>query len=113
MKYSLFIGRWQPWHKGHRWLIEQRLKLNKNILIGIRDGEITKNNPFTALEVYNNLQIKLKDLIEKNQIKLIIIPDIESINYGREVGYDIIEHCPPESINKISSSKIRNDISLV
>ena len=25
MKYSMFIGRWQPWHKGHRWLIDQRL----------------------------------------------------------------------------------------
>ena len=33
MKYSMFIGRWQPWHKGHRWLIDQRLKQNKNILI--------------------------------------------------------------------------------
>ena len=22
IKYSMYIGRWQPWHKGHRWLIE-------------------------------------------------------------------------------------------
>ena len=37
MKYSLFIGKWQPFHKGHKWLIEERLKLGKNVLIGIRD----------------------------------------------------------------------------
>ena len=37
MKYSMFIGRWQPWHKGHRWLIDQRLNQNKNVLICIRD----------------------------------------------------------------------------
>ena len=39
MKYSMFIGKWQPWHKGHKWLIEERLKLGKNILIGIREIE--------------------------------------------------------------------------
>ena len=31
MKYSMFIGRWQPWHKGHKWLIDQRLNENKNV----------------------------------------------------------------------------------
>jgi nicotinamide mononucleotide adenylyltransferase len=25
VKYSMYIGRWQPWHSGHRWLIDQRL----------------------------------------------------------------------------------------
>ena len=25
-KYSMFIGRWQPLHKGHLWLINQRLQ---------------------------------------------------------------------------------------
>ena len=31
MKYSMFIGRQQPWHEGHRWLINQRLNEGKNI----------------------------------------------------------------------------------
>ena len=35
MKYSMFIGRWQPWHDGHRWLINQRLYKGKNVLICI------------------------------------------------------------------------------
>ena len=39
-----------------------------------------------------------------------IIPDIESINYGRGVGYDVIEHKPPSKIGKISATKIREEI---
>ena len=26
VKYSMFVGRWQPLHKGHLWLINERLK---------------------------------------------------------------------------------------
>ena len=36
-----------------------------------------------------------------------IIPDIESVNYGRGVGYEIIEHVPPKEIGEISATKIR------
>ena len=39
MKYSMFIGRWQPWHDGHKWLIDQRLKENKNVLICVRGSK--------------------------------------------------------------------------
>jgi nicotinamide mononucleotide adenylyltransferase len=110
MKYSMFIGRWQPWHQGHRWLIDQRLNEGKNVLICIRDMEPDDNNPFTCNEVYNNLQIELKKLIDNGKVKVIIIPDIESVNYGRGVGYDIIEHVPPKTIGDISATKIREEI---
>jgi adenylylsulfate kinase len=36
-KYAMFIGRWQPWHDGHRWLIDQALNDNKKVLLCIRD----------------------------------------------------------------------------
>jgi len=39
-----------------------------------------------------------------------IIPDIESINYGRGVGYNIIEHVPPKNIGEISATKIRESL---
>ena len=107
MKYSMFVGRWQPWHKGHQWLIDQRLKDGKNVLICIRDMMPDKNNPYTCEEVYDNLQIKLKELIDLKRVKVMIIPDIESVNYGRGVGYDIIEHVPPKDIGEISATKIR------
>ena len=107
MKYSMFIGRWQPWHQGHRWLIDQRLNEGKNVLICIRDMEVDSNNPFTPQEVKLNVEQELKNLVNNGRVKVIIIPDIESVNYGRKVGYEIIEHVPPNDISKISATDIR------
>ena len=109
-KYSLFIGRWQPWHAGHRWLIDQRLNEGKNVWIAIRDVKPDDINPWTAQEVLMNLSEELKDLIQQGRIFLSIVPDIESINYGRGVGYDIIEHVPPSEIHDISATKIREQM---
>jgi len=109
MKYSMFIGRWQPWHDGHQWLIDQRLKEGKNILICIRDVLPDEKNPYTCEEVYDNLQQQLREFIDGGVIKVMIIPDIESVNYGRNVGYEIIEHFPPPEIKEISATKIRNE----
>ena len=105
--YSLFIGRWQPWHEGHRWLIDQRLKEGKNVWIGIRNVEPSDKQPWTPHEVMMNIQEELNDLIQEGRIFISIVPDIESVNYGRGVGYEIIEHVPPEDIKKVSATKIR------
>ena len=40
-----------------------------------------------------------------------IMPDIESVNYGRDVGYEIIEHKPPENIKKIKGRELRKEIT--
>jgi hypothetical protein len=42
-----------------------------------------------------------------DKIHVSIIPDIESVNYGRGVGYDVIYHEPPTEISEISGTKIR------
>ena len=39
-----------------------------------------------------------------------VIPDIESVNYGRGVGYEIIEHVPPKPVGNISATKIREEM---
>ena len=106
----MFIGRWQPWHKGHRWLIDQRLNQNKNVLICIRDIEKNKNNPFSPEEVKANLEKELEDLIRSQKVKVIIIPDIESVNYGRGVGYEINEFVPPKNIGDISATELRKNL---
>ena len=106
----MFIGRWQPWHNGHRWLIDQRLNQNKNVLICIREVSKDDSNPYNPVEVKENIEKELKDLISSNRVKVIIIPDIESVNYGRGVGYDIIEHVPPQKVGEISATEIRKKI---
>tara|TARA_Y100000996_G_scaffold401984_1_gene373479 strand:- start:77 stop:406 length:330 start_codon:yes stop_codon:yes gene_type:complete len=106
----MFIGRWQPWHEGHRWLIDQRLNQKKNVLICIREVSQDDSNPYDPIEVKENIERELNDLISSNRVKVIIIPDIESVNYGRGVGYDIIEHIPPQKIGKISATEIRKNL---
>tara|TARA_A100001388_G_C28757370_1_gene495718 strand:+ start:1726 stop:2055 length:330 start_codon:yes stop_codon:yes gene_type:complete len=106
----MFIGRWQPWHDGHRWLIDQRLNEGKNVLICVREVSKDDKNPYNPKDVKENVEKKLKDLIDLKKVKVIIIPDIESVNYGRGVGYEIIEHIPPSDISKISATKIRKEL---
>jgi nicotinamide mononucleotide adenylyltransferase len=109
-QYSMFIGRWQPWHDGHRWLIDQRLNEGKNVLICIRDISPNEKNPWSAIEVMGNLYQELADLIGEGRVKVIIIPDVESVNFGRGVGYDIIEHIPSQEVSEISATKIREQL---
>ena len=109
-KYSVFFGRWQPFHKGHYWLINERLKEGKNVWIAIRDVKPDEKNPWTAQEILKNLSEELIDLIQEGKIFISIVPDIESINYGRGVGYDIIEHVPPQEIGEISATSIREQM---
>tara|TARA_B100000214_G_C23909304_1_gene600476 strand:+ start:197 stop:547 length:351 start_codon:yes stop_codon:yes gene_type:complete len=110
MKYSLFIGRWQPWHEGHKWLIDQRLKEGKKVCIAVRDVEPTKDQPWTADEIVQNIKEQLYFEITEDKVIVITVPDIESVNYGRGVGYDIIEHVPPENIKEISATKVREQM---
>jgi len=110
--WAMFIGRWQPWHEGHRWLIDQALNEGKKVLLCVRDVPVSEKNPWTAQEIITNLSEELKDLIEEKKVMLGIIPDIESVNIGRGIGYDIIEHIPPTEIEQISATKIREQMKI-
>ena len=88
----------------HLWLINQRLKEGKNICLPIRDVEPNENQPWTFHQIEEMIhEGELKDLIQDGRVVTTIIPDIESINYGRGVGYEVIEHFPPDEIKEISS----------
>ena len=108
--YAMFIGRWQPWHDGHRWLIDQALNEGKKVLLCVRDVVPDEKNPWSAYQIMMNLEEQLKDLIEEGKVRPMIIPDIESINIGRGIGYDVIEHVPPQEIHDISATKIREQM---
>ena len=107
-KYAMYVGRWQNWHKGHEWLINQQLQKGKNVWVAIRNVETDENNPKTAQQVMMDLAEESFFKENSHRINISIIPDIESINYGRGVGYDVIYHEPPEDVAKISGTSIRN-----
>jgi phosphopantetheine adenylyltransferase len=106
-KYALYIGRWQNFHVGHEWLFNQQLLKGKKIWIAIRDMESDENNPKTSQQILEEIMQSDYYFNNKDNILVSIIPDIESVNYGRGVGYQIIEHIPNETTASISGTKIR------
>ena len=109
-QHALFIGRWQPLHLGHQEMFKQAINEGKNVLIAIRDIEPDEKNPFSAQQVKENIETFYSDLISEGIVKVIVIPDICSIEFGRGVGYDIIERIPPQEIYDISATKIREQM---
>jgi nicotinamide mononucleotide adenylyltransferase len=109
-QYALFIGRWQPLHKGHKLLFDRALKSGKKVCIAIRDIEPDDKNPYSAEIVKQNISLIYDQQIIDGSVKVVIIPDICSVEFGRGVGYDIIEHIPPLEIGNISATKIREEM---
>jgi len=106
-KYALYIGRWQTWHNGHEWLISQQLDKGKNVWVAIRDVPQDEKNPKSAHQVLMDLSKEKFFIDNSDRIMISIIPDIESVNYGRGVGYEVINHIPPSNVEMISGTKIR------
>jgi cytidyltransferase-like protein len=106
-QFAMFVGRWQPLHTGHQELFKRAIDEGKNILICIRDIQPDKKNPFTAQQVLENITEFYQN---EPRVKVMVIPDICSIEFGRGVGYDIIEHIPPTAIGEISATKIREQL---
>lgn len=104
MKRAAFIGRYQPFHNGHVWLINQKLAQGIPVLILVRETPITQANPFTIEQTVTMIEEVYRD----QNVVVQTIPDIESINYGRGVGYDVLEHVPPKDIGSISATGIRD-----
>jgi cytidyltransferase-like protein len=111
-QWSLFIGRWQPLHKGHKELFRQVINEGGKVCVAIRNGEVNEKNPFQVLEVMSMIAKEMKPEIEAGKLMVMQIPDICSVEFGRGVGYDIIEHIPPLEVAEISATKIRKELGL-
>jgi cytidyltransferase-like protein len=107
MSANMFIGRFQPPHKGHQTIFNTYLDKGEPILIAIRNVPTDEKNPLTALQVY----YLWKEIYRENPlVQIIVIPDIKSVNYGRDVGYAVKEIEAPKEIQRISATYIRDEI---
>ena len=107
-KYAIFVGRFQPYHQGHISLVMQKINEGIPALIMVRDIAPDAKNPFTTEQTVE--MIEKYHAAKGHNVQVIIIPDMESINFGRGVGYEINEFTPPENIGWISATGIRNSI---
>jgi len=102
------LGRWQPFHDGHLALFKEILKKTGQVQIMVRSMPKSDSNPFEFEDIKKQIEEKLKDYTGKFEV--IKVANITNICYGRDVGYEIEEIVLPKQIQKISATKIRQEM---
>lgn len=106
------LGRWQPWHAGHRALFERAIAKTGQVCIMIRDCQGWQgSNPFDFEQVKYFIKRDL-DPLYQGQYDIQLVPNIINITYGRDVGYKIEQEIFDESVHSISATKIRKEMGL-
>lgn len=106
------LGRWQPWHPGHRALFERAIAKTGQVCIMIRDCQgWNGSNPFALEQVKSFIRRDL-DPLYQGQYEIQIVPNIVNITYGRDVGYKIEQETFDEQTHSISATKIRKEMGL-
>jgi len=112
LKTALIIGRWQPWHKGHRELFKEALNRAERVAIGVRATYATdEKNPFSFEEVKNFIDNDLKDEF-KGKYEIIDLPNITNVIYGRDVGYKVEKITLDKEIEKVSATDVRKSMNI-
>ena len=106
------LGRWQPWHEGHRALFERAIAKTGQVVIQIRDCQgWNGTNPFAVEQVKGFIKRDL-DPLYQGQYEIQIVPNITNITYGRDVGYTITQETFDDATHSISATKIRKELGL-
>lgn len=106
------LGRWQPWHAGHRALFERAIAKTGQVCIMIRDCQgWNGSNPFAIEQVKDRIRRDL-DPLYQGQYEIQVVPNIVNITYGRDVGYKIEQEVFDDATHSISATKIRREMGL-
>jgi len=106
------LGRWQPWHAGHRALFERLIAKTGQVVIQVRDVQGWQgSNPFAIDQVKGFIKRDL-DPIFQGQYEIQVVPNIVHIGWGRGVGYTSGEETFDESITSISATNIRKELGI-
>ena len=104
------MGRYQPWHAGHRALFTLAYERVGQVAVLVRSQEYSEFlNPYSYTEVSETIEKDLTKhgyILDKDFI-ILQVPNITDITYGRKVGYTITEEILPKHIENISASNIR------
>lgn len=104
---ALLIGRYQPFHKGHKTLVAEAVKRTGQCCIALRDvGGIDDSNPYKFEQVKREILAACAEF--GNKVKVVELPNITDVFYGRGVGYNIEQLELSKDIQEISATKIRN-----
>lgn len=106
------LGRWQPWHAGHRALFERAIAKTGQVVIQIRDCHGWQgSNPFAIEQVKDRIRRDL-DPVFQGQYEIQVVPNVVNITYGRDVGYKIEQETFDDATHSISATRIRREMGL-
>lgn len=106
------LGRWQPWHAGHRALFERLIARTGQVVIQVRDVQGWQgSNPFAIDQVKEFIKRDL-DPVYQGQYEIQVVPNIVHIGWGRGVGYTSGEETFDETVTSISATDIRKTLGL-
>jgi adenylylsulfate kinase len=107
---ALFIGRYQPFHDGHRALITEGLKPVGQVCVAVRDTHgIDDKNPYEYEQVRARIEHPLREY--EGRFIIVPLPNITNVFYGRDVGYAVECIDVDHSIESISATDLRRRIS--
>lgn len=103
---ALFIGRYQPFHAGHKKLIEEGIRRYGQALIGVR--QTSRDWPF------ERVRVRIENMMAEHRGRFTVIPlpNIEAVCYGRDVGYKIDHIVLDDATHDISATKLRAAMAL-
>jgi hypothetical protein len=103
---ALFIGRYQPFHDGHKQLIVEGLRRVGQVCIAVRDTSGTDDkNPFDFEYVRARIEHALREF--EGRFIVVPLPNISHVFYGRDVGYVVERLNLDTSVEAISATEAR------
>jgi adenylylsulfate kinase len=107
---ALFLGRYQPFHGGHKKLIEEGLRRVGQVCIAVRATHgIDEKNPMDFHSVRAQIEAALWQY--RGRILVVSVPNITNVFYGRDVGYVVERLNLDEATEAISATKIRRELA--
>lgn len=107
---ALFIGRYQPFHDGHKTLILEGLKRVGQVCIAVRDTQGTDaKNPLPFAEVRARIEHALRQ--HEGRFEIIQVPNISHVFYGRQVGYVVERIELDRAVEAISATEYRRRLT--
>jgi len=107
---ALFLGRYQPFHDGHKALIVEGLNRVGQACIAIRNTQgIDDKNPFDFEYVRSRIEHGLRAY--EGRFIVVPMPNITNIFYGRDVGYTVERIELDSSTENTSATEARQRLS--
>lgn len=103
---ALLVGRFQPFHDGHKALVAEAIADVGQCVIGVRDTPIDSDNPLSAPERMTRIVAALEPEY-RGRFMVTLLPNIEAIVYGRTPGYAVAQYQLDPELEAISGTQLR------